>query len=170
MALLDELFSFKEKLFELLCGDEKIVQLLLDEKDVKIPNRELLFTTVFPYLYAPETVAQTQTYLCFDIEAEEVPDNTYLDFDVFVWMFCHESKIEVKDGGGTRPDQLAMQTQRVLSLSDDFGATQLRLESVTSVFPIKEHWGKMLQYKTIAFNTPNSARNQLRGSTRRRIP
>ena len=170
MALLNELYSFKDKLFELLCGDEKIVQLLLDEQDVDVPNRELPFTVVFPYNYVSETTTQAKTFLCFDVEVPEVQSSTTLEFDVYIGAFSHESNIKVESGGGTRPDQLVMQIQRLLSESTAFGLVPLRLESLTSVSPIEEHWGKMLQYKTVAFNTPNAARNELRGPTRRRIP
>ena len=169
MAVLNELCTYKDKLLDLLCSDERIVQLLLDEEDVEVPDCDLPFKVVFPYNYVSENTTQEKTYICFDIEVPEVQNSTSLEYDLYIWAFCHESKIPVK-GGGTRPDQLAMQIQRLLSLSNDFGKTPLMLESVASVSPIKEHWGKILQYKTVAFNTPNTARNELRGSMRRRIP
>lgn len=169
-ANLDELFLYKQKLFELLCGDEKIVRLLLDREDVEVPNRDLPMKLVLPYNYVPEAATHGSTYICFDIEIPRVENNTYLDPAIYVWAFCHQSKMVVEGGGGTRPDQLALRINRVLLKSSAFGATPLQLASVSSVSPIKGFWGKLLQYRTVAFNSPSSQAGELRGPRRGSVP
>jgi len=184
MSNLDELYQYKNTLMELLCSDPAVVALVMGSEEAECPNREMPYSSVYPYNHVPEITKEAKTYICFDVEIRRVPNKTILYPDVYVWAFCHESLMRLAGGGGVRPDKLVCEIHHVLSGSHhsgspgnrptgDFlgwslGAGPLELAGLSSVSPIDYHWGKLLHYTTVDFNRPSASCGDLRAGRRGR--
>jgi len=166
MSNLDELYQYKNTLMELLCSDQAIVKLVMDNQDAECPNRDMPYKHVFPYNHTPEITKEATVYVCFDVEVKRVPNKTILYPDVYVWAFCHVSLMRLADGGGVRPDRLVCEINHVLSGSPCLGAGPLELVGLSSVSPIDHHWGKLLHYTTVDFNRPSTSYDKLRSGRR----
>ena len=155
--LLDELFDYKNELMKTICCNPKIVHLLTDSEDAPCPNYDLSYTQVFPYEYLPETVDHGQTFICFDVDIQEVYNKTLYNPVIYVWVFTHKSKLRLPEGG-VRIDQLAVEINKELSGSRTFGLGELELAATDRFVPILDYLGRCLVYTAKDFNRPSNHR------------
>lgn len=153
---LDEFFDYKNKLMETLCCNPEIVRLVTDSRDAPVPNYNLAYSQIFPYEFLPDTVDDGMTFICFDVDIDEVLDKTFYVPVVYVWEFTHKSKMHLNEGG-IRVDQLAVEINKELNGNRYFGLGELELDSVGRFSPITDYYGRVLTYFSRDFNrTPPS--------------
>lgn len=150
---LDEFYDYKNILMETLCSDERIVRLITDSSDADVPNYDLPYTQVFPFEYIPNTVSEGKTFICFDVDIDQVYNKTFYAPVLYVWAFTHESKLRLREGG-VRTDQLSVEIDRVLNGNRYFGLGELQLESVGRFSPISDYQGRVLTYSARDYNRP----------------
>lgn len=151
--LLNEFFDYKSELIKTLCSNKEIVRLVVDGQEPVVPNFDLAYKQIFPYEYVPETVDEGKTFICFDVDIASVVDKIYYNPMLYIWEFTYKTKLRLADGG-VRIDRLAVEINKELNGSRNFGLGELELRSVTSFSPIKDFQGRQMVYTAIDFNRP----------------
>lgn len=155
--LLDELFLYKNELAEILCKDEEIVRLITDNSETSVPAYDLIYSKIFPFEYIPKTVSEGSTFICFDVDVLEVINKTFLLPAIYVWVFTHESKLRLPEGG-VRTDQLAIRINNIMNGNRHFGLGELELYSVNRFSPISDYQGRVLAYSAREYNRPRPSK------------
>lgn len=148
---LQEFFDYKNKIMETLCSNKRIVQLVTDSKSASIPNRDLPYTQIYPYEFIPETVDEGMTFICYDVDIDEVVEKPFYIPVIYIWVFTHKSKLKL-DEGGVRIDELAKEIDKELNGSRFLGLGELNLSSVGRFSPTTDYLGRVLTYYTKDFN------------------
>lgn len=150
---LDEFYDYKNLLMETLCSNENIVRLVTDSSKAETPNFDLPYRQIFPYEFIPDTVSEGKTFICFDVDIDQVYNKTFYAPVLYVWAFTHASKLRLPEGG-VRTDQLSVEIDRELNGSRLFGLGELELESVGRFSPISDYQGRVLTYSARDYNRP----------------
>lgn len=152
---LNEFFDYKNQLMRELCHNKKIVNLITDKENERMPVHTLTYRQIFPYEFIPETVNDGQTFICFDVDVADVVSKTFYVPVLYVWVFTHKSKLRLPVGG-VRTDELASEINIMLNGSRYYGLGELNLVSVGRFSPINDYLGRVLTYNTIDFNRLSS--------------
>lgn len=163
---LEEFFDYKNQLMEDLLTNETIVN-LVNEEILFNEAAKLAYLNVFPCEYVPETVQDGKTFICFDVDIQEVVNKTYLLPTLYVWVFTHRSKLRLPDGGGLRTDKLCSEICKMINGSRKYGLGELNLYSVKRFAPMTDYQGKVMTFYAKDFNrlydpnkyTPSNRRN-----------
>lgn len=149
---LNDFFDYKNKLMEDLITNESIVSLIKD--GTKAENAaSLIYTQVFPYEYVPETVQTGGTYICFDVDIQNVSNKTFLTPVLYVWVFAHRSNLRLPEGG-VRTDKLCSEICEAINGSRYYGLGELSLYSVKRFAPMTDYQGKLMTFYAKEFNRP----------------
>ena len=152
---LEELYDYKNLLMKQICTNEKIVKLVTNNPDAKVPSHDLPYTQVYPYEFVPETVDEGRTYICFDLDVTNVVNKTYYEPVLYIWIFTHKSLLRMKDGGGCLLDKLCLEVNEMLNGSRYYGLGTLDLRSLRRFAPITDYLGRLLIYEALDFNRNN---------------
>lgn len=162
MALLQELTEYREKIMRLLCSDQEIVDLILDQKGSTVPNRSLMYSHIFPYAYTPDATKETNTYVCFRIYVPEVMNKTFKKMGICFYVFAHQDNIRTDDG--LRPDLIAGRIENLLNGSMELGVGRISLEGMDDISPSENFHGVALEYSVSEFNRPTINGNPRAGA------
>ena len=147
---LEEFFGYKDRLMKDLLTNEEIVNLL--DEDVPIENaKSLAYSRVFPFEYVPDTVEHGDTYICFDVDIQEVFNKTFLSPTLYIWVFTHRSKLRLPTGG-VRTDKLCIEICKEINGSRKYGLGELSLSSVKRFAPMTDFQGKLMIFRATDFN------------------
>ena len=147
---LQEFFDYKNTLIGDLLTNKEIVGLI--NKDISLKDAgSLVYEQVFPFEHIPETVEEGDTYICIDVDIQKVFDKTFLSPTILVWVFTHESKMVLPEGG-VRVDKLCSEIAKVINGSRKYGLGELELSSVKRFCPIKNFLGKVMVFSAKDFN------------------
>ena len=147
---LDELFAYKNQLMEDLLTNERIVKLL--DQDKSLDNAgDLMYTQVFPYEYIPSTVEHGTTYICSDVDIQQVNNKTFLTPTLYVWVFTHKSLLRLPEGG-VRIDKLTHEIVKALNGSHMYGIGELELYAAKRFAPLTDYQGKVIVFHAREFN------------------
>lgn len=150
---LQEFFDYKNRLMYDLLTNENIVKLLDPSiQDLDKAFEKLAYKRVFPFDYLPETIEDSGTYICFDVDIQKVIDKTFLNPTIYIWLFSHKSLLRLKEGG-IRTDVLCSEIARTINGSRYYGLGELELYSVKRYAPIADYQGKIMMFITKDFNT-----------------
>jgi hypothetical protein len=105
----------------------------------------------------PKTVSEGSTFICFDVDVIEVVNKTFLLPAIYVWVFTHESKLRLPQGG-VRTDQLASEINKIMNGNRHFGLGELDLYSVNRFSPISDYQGRVLAYSAKEYNRPRPSK------------
>lgn len=147
---LNDFFDYKNKLMEDLITNKSIVSLIKDGTDVD-NAASLIYTQVFPYEYVPETVQTGGTYICFDVDIQNVSNKTFLTPVLYVWVFAHKSNLRLPEGG-VRTDKLCSEICEAINGSRYYGLGELSLYSVKRFAPMTDYQGKLMTFYAKEFN------------------
>lgn len=147
---LNDFFDYKNKLMEDLITNKSIVSLIKDGTDVE-NAASLIYTQVFPYEYVPETVQTGGTYICFDVDIQNVSNKTFLTPVLYVWVFAHRSNLRLPEGG-VRTDKLCSEICEAINGSRYYGLGELSLYSVKRFAPMTDYQGKLMTFYAKEFN------------------
>lgn len=147
---LQEFFDYKNQLMEDLLTSESIVQLLNETIPIKQANK-LAYSQVFPFEYIPETVEEGKSFICFDVDIQKSLNKTYYLPTLYIWLFCHRSKLRLPHGG-VRTDKLCSEICERINGSRKYGLGELDLFSVKRFAPMTDYQGKVLTFNAIDFN------------------
>lgn len=149
---LTEFFDYKNRLMKELCSNEDIVKLITENEDARVPNHQLAYTNIHPYRYVPDTASEAKTFICFDMDILTVPSKTYYVPMIYIWIFSHNSKLRLKNGGGLLIDRLCIDVAKMLNGSRFYGLGELMLESTQVFKPTNDYMGREMIFKALDFN------------------
>ena len=154
---LQEFFDYKNVFMRQLCTNEKIVHLITDKEDSRVPSHTLAYTQIYPFEYVPETVDNGQTFICFDVDIQNqyVSNKTFYSPILYVWVFTHKSKLRLPEGG-IRTDAIAAEIDKMLNGSRIYGLGEFNLRGVERFAPIVDYQGRVLTYTAKDFNRSES--------------
>ena len=61
-----------------LCLNSKIQSLILLSESQN-HGKEMVYKYIFPYAFVPDTVTNSSTFICFDLEVQRVQNRTFKD-------------------------------------------------------------------------------------------
>ncbi len=146
---LDELSKYKIELMKRLCLNSKIQSLILLSESQN-QGKEMMYKYIFPYAFVPDTVTNSSTFICFDLEVQRVQNRTFKDINILFWIFTHHSLMRTSEG--IRTDVLANEVDKILNGNSDLGLGTVELKKVLRVNPAKDYHGRHLVYKSVDFN------------------
>ena len=146
---LDELSKYKSKVMQMLCENPKIQVLILSKESLN-PKKELMYKYVFPYAFVPDTVTNSSTFICFDIEVKRVENRSFKDLSIMFWIFSHQSILRTNEG--VRTDVLADEVDKIMNGNKNLGLGTVELKTVGRVNPAKDYFGRTLVYRSVDFN------------------
>lgn len=147
---LKDFFDYKNQLMKDLLTHESIVSLIKQDIDMK-DAINLAYSQVFPYEYVPKTVQDGDTYICFDVDIQNVSSKTFLTPTLYIWVFAHRSKLRLPEGG-VRTDKLCSEICEVINGSRYYGLGELNLYSVKRFAPMTDYQGKVMTFYAREFN------------------
>lgn len=162
---LSDFFDYKNRLMEDLLTNETIVSLI--RPDVDFANAaDLAYTQVFPCEYVPETVQGGATYICFDVDIQNVTGKTFMTPTLYVWVFTHRSNLRLPEGG-VRTDKICSEICKAINGSRYYGLGELNLYAVKRFAPMTDYQGKVMTFTAKEFNrqfngakpTPSNRKN-----------
>lgn len=157
---LDELFDYKNRLMMDLVTNDKIIKLLQDETDPNKKPEDYIYTNLYPFEYIPDTNEHGRTMICFDVEVQRAQNKTFYDPVIYVWIFCHKSKMRLPEGG-VRIDAIAAEIANTISGSRHYGLGELEFFSSRRFAPINDYQGKQLTFQAKDFNTIYARRHKI---------
>lgn len=149
---LQDFYDYKNKLMEDILTNEKIVHLI--NEDIKMEDAyKLAYDQVFPAEFIPTTLHDGSTFVCFDVDVQAHHTNkTFLTPTLFVWVFCHRSRLRLPDGGGVRTDKICSEICKAINGSREYGLGELNLYSSKRFAPVTDYNGKCMTFTTREFN------------------
>ena len=154
---LQDFFDYKNQLMKDILTNEEIVRLINPDIDFE-DSKDLAYTQVFPYEYIPETVQNGSTYICFDVDVSSVSNDTYLIAYFYIWVFCHQSRLRLPEGG-VRYDKLCSKICEAINGSRVYGLGRLKLYSAKHFSPMTDYQGKLMTFQMTEFNTPSDSKH-----------
>ena len=152
MAYLEEITDYRAEIMKVLCSDREIVELLTDKKDRNIPDRNLMYTQIFPYAYTPETTQKATTYICFRLTVPRVDNKTYKNISITFYIFTHQSLVRTTDG--LRFDLIGEAIDGLFNGKRGLGLGRVELNGMDDISPTKDYHGISLEYVVSEFNRP----------------
>ncbi|MCD8206984.1 MAG: hypothetical protein LUD72_03505 [Bacteroidales bacterium] len=146
-------------MIEDLVTHEDIVH-LIDEDINQEDAASLIYTQIFPYEYLPEVTETAKTFVCCEVDIQRVMNKTFLIPTLYIWVFTHESKLRLSEGG-VRTDKLCSEICSVIDGSRHYGLGELNLYSVKRFAPMSNFNGKLMTFQATEFNRQYDGRRDL---------
>lgn len=155
-VLLDEFFNYKNQLIKDMLTNPKIVKLVSDDLVAHKNPSQLVYKQIFPYEYVPEIVDSGKTFICCDVDIDNVVSKTFLTPTLYIWVFTHKTMLRLPDGG-VRTDKLCSEIAKTINGSRFYGLGELDLCAASHFAPISDFQGRALVFQTKDFNrvSPN---------------
>lgn len=142
---LQEFFDYKNQIMEDMLTSERIVK-LINENTPMDEAGSLMYTQVFPYEYLPDTIEDSRTLVCVDVDIQGTDyGKIFLQPVLYVWTLVHRSKMRLPEGG-VRSDALCSEICKKINGSMMYGMGQLDLYSVKRFAPMTDYNGKMMVF------------------------
>lgn len=164
---LDELFDYKNQLMDDILTSEDIIRLLSDDGKTLVPPASLMYTQVFPYEFVPNVTEHAKTYVCCEVDIKEVLTKTFLDPVLYIWVFTHNSKMRLPQGG-VRTDKICSEIAKRINGSRMYGLGELDLQSVRRFSPIDNYQGRVMTFSARDFNRLSPSKMPIPGNRKRR--
>ena len=148
---LDELFHYKNRLMKDLVENPRIIKLLQDEANPNKRPEDFIYTQIYPWEYIPDTLEHGKVLIAFDVDVMRSDSKTYYDPVIYVWIFCHKSKMRIPEGG-VRVDEIAIEIVETLSGSRHYGLGELDFFSSRRFASISDYQGKQLTFHARDYN------------------
>lgn len=148
---LRELFDYKNRLMMDIVTNDNIIKLLQDDANPNKKPEDFIYTQIFPFENIEDTVEHGMSFICFDVEIMRADSKTFYDPVIYVWVFCHKSKMRLPEGG-VRIDEIAAEVTETLSGSRHYGLGELEFFSSRRFAPINDYQGKQLTFHAKDYN------------------
>lgn len=152
MSFLKEIYQYKTALLPLLFNSEEIVR-TIDNKDIDPDSPdELIYKSLYPFLFIPETQDKVATYICFDLFVTDVKDNLLKTVELHFYIFSHQDHMRTQFGY-SRIDYIQHQIDKILNGSTIIGIDNIQLKkSIPLLFGTMPYRGKELIYTVLNLN------------------
>ena len=150
---LRDLTYYRRRIMKALCSNEDIVRLVADDDTVTAPNRDLMYTNIFPYAYLPDTEKETDTFVCFSVAIPRVENKTYKQMDIYFYVFTHQSLI--RTSVGLRTDLIVEAIDVMTNGALGLGIGRIKLDRLEDISPATRYHGLAVKYTVTDFNRPS---------------
>lgn len=148
-----EIIEYRKIIMDELCKNPAIIK-LLDEENSEYPEETIPYQKVFPYEFIPETIMETDKFICFEIQAYMDYYNKVLkDLTVWFFIFCHEKVVRrIEDGRQFLwYDSVVCELDNLFTDTDILGLTKISLQSNVPYYPVQRFKGRQLSFKAKDF-------------------
>lgn len=153
---LQEFFDYKNQLMEDILTNQTIVDLLQDDPSkMEAGPKDLVYKQVFPYEFVPETVEHGKTFICVDVDIENVENKTFVPCKMMIWVFTHVSLMRLPEGG-VRVDKLCSEICKQINGSRLYGLGELNFFSTKRFAIMTDYQGKVMTFYTKDYNRPSN--------------
>ena len=142
---------------DIMTNDE-IIKLIAPNISYADNPERLIYKTIFPFEYVPETLEDAATYLCYEVDVQRTYNKTYLSPTLYVWVFTHKSLLRLPEGG-SRIDKVVSEMDKMLNGSRKYTMGELELYSVKRFSMMNDYYGKQITFVGKEWNRPKSDRN-----------
>lgn len=163
---LDELFNYKNQIMDDLLSSETVVSLLSNDLVPVSKADSLMYSQVFPYEFIPSVTEHGQTFICCEVDIEVVPNKTFLNPLIYMWVFTHKSLLRLPDEQGLRIDRLSSEIVSIMNGSRRYGLGTLNIQSARRFSPITDYQGRLIRFYTTDFNRVHAMSKQVPASRR----
>ncbi len=156
---LKEFFDYKNQFVKDLLTHEELVT-LIDPNHMYANPKDMVYDTVNPYEFYPETIEKGKVYVCCDVDVTDVGKRPYYGLALYIWVFAHKSVLQLPSGG-VRTDAICAEIDNVISGSRLYGLGKLDLDYAKRFAPMADYTGKVLRYVCTDFyriNDPTKPR------------
>lgn len=160
---LNVISAMKQTVLRAVLSNEEIVRILRNRFDVTVPDMSLRYTQVFPWMYVPETVEETKSYIGMRIRAKTPVNAAAKIFELTIYVMCHKEHmrmnrevceilgLDTKDSG-SRVDVLADKIDLLLNGAEDMGFSKLELVDSDEFKPAEKFHGRYITYRVTGWN------------------
>lgn len=152
-AFLNDLNHYEQTLMKKICSDKDIVSLLTDNENPIVPDKNLMYTKVFPFAYIPDTVQEASSFITFTITVPRVYNSLVKEVIITIDIITHESLMRTKQG--KRTTLIATAMDKLFNGSKDLGICKMDLVSVGIDIPNREYHTRRLIYSIDDWNRVN---------------
>ena len=145
-TMLKDVSDYKKTIMDALMDDTNILTCLLGENYNQEAVSDIVYSQIFPYLYADETQTSTKTYIGIEVDPN-ASSGTIKDSKLIIWEYCHKDIMGYSKNGyiGTRVDFLADKIDNVIR-EQNLGIGKPEFISAKYFFPISKYYGRVLLY------------------------
>ena len=94
-----EIIEYRGKIMTEICKSKELVKLLGCANE-KHPEDIIPYKWSFPHEYIPDTIAETDKFINFEISAAlDTNNNVFKDLTIYFFVVCHEDVIRYKENG-----------------------------------------------------------------------
>lgn len=151
MATLHSITKFKQKIMELILSDQECANLIADRQVEVLPAMSLRYKNVFPYARDPDIESDAKVFVCFEVDMDSSYTGEIAEYQLSIWVFCHNSLAIVKNKG-VRTDLLTARINDLLLGNRDFGIGKLTIRNSYRFSPTFDYNGRVTTYNPFDFN------------------
>lgn len=142
--------QFKTRIATMLCANQDIVEVL----DVEDPNKELLYNTIYPFIYIPGIEETVRTVICYVLDCPRIDKNEYFkEARLVFYVISHRDHMKTTYGG-TRTDVLEGLIINMLNWSVELGL-ELRLKASEEKNISNNYHARIITFETLKLNSLN---------------
>lgn len=151
MASLHSITKFKQKVMELILSDQECANLIANKEVQVLPAMDLRYKNVFPFARDPDIESDAKVFVCFEVDMDSSYTGTIAEYQLSVWVFCHNSLAIVKNRG-VRTDLLTARINDLLLGNKNFGIGDLTIRNSYRFSPTFDYTGRVTTYNPFDFN------------------
>ena len=149
-----EIIEYRGKIMTEICKSKELVKLLGCANE-KHPEDIIPYKWSFPHEYIPDTIAETDKFINFEISAAlDTRNNVYKDLTIYFFVVCHEDVIRYKDKGINYLwyDKVTCELDNIFSEKNILGVGKTYLVSNVPYCPQQKFKGRLLKFVVKDFN------------------
>ena len=149
-----EVIEYRKKIMDKLCRDKEVLK-LLGASDMEHPEDVLPYSQFYPHEYIPETITETERFICFDISATNDPkNNTLKDLMIYFFISCHQDVVPYFENGRSFLwyDKVVCALEEIFTDQQGiFGVGKIEFLSNKPYYPQQKFKGRQLQFHVFDF-------------------
>ena len=149
-----EIIEYRGKIMTEICKSKELVKLLGCANE-KHPEDIIPYKWSFPHEYIPDTIAETDKFINFEISATIDPNNNvFKDLTIYFFVVCHEDVIRYKENGRSYLwyDKVTCELDNIFCEKNILGVGKTYLVSNVPYCPQHKFKGKLLKFVVKDFN------------------
>lgn len=160
---LNVISDMKQTVLRALLTDADVVKIVRNSSDILLPDMELRYTHIFPWMYVPDTVEDTGSYIGMKIRTRDPVNAAARVYDLTIYIMCHKEHmrmngtvcanlgLDVTDSG-SRVDVLMDKIDRLLNGSEELGFGKMELVDSDEFKPAEKFHGRYITYRVNGWN------------------
>ena len=143
-----EIIEYRGKIMTEICKSKELVKLLGCANE-KHPEDIIPYKWSFPHEYIPDTIAETDKFINFEISATlDTRNNVYKDLTIYFFVVCHEDVIRYKENGRSYLwyDKATCELDNIFCEKNILGVGKTYLVSNVPYCPQQKVKGRLLKF------------------------